>query len=998
MKRTGTPVPVSAGRGADGNLATPPASSVSSQPAPVVSSTSTGKRPYHRKQIPAFKDSRINTSKNQDSHSGLIVYNNHQHETDTDTLSNFCQSMLRVSTVHMLQSSGYDAVQAQPTSVLVDVLSQYMEYLAEAVKEFAEHSGRSQITAFDVLHGFMDVGIDVEELKDWLSENGGVPDKSAEGITSSSGVMANGTGPSNTVTGPGINPAKVLPSWKGVDPGRIIGETVWNGRKRNPQNMDTYEWRQVPDGFIMPETEGEQDIYAYPDEESMDEGEISVPTKHRNTQSTTARRSNWIPESRPKYVPEHLPPFPGTAMAEEEPQDADPLLSFASSPATPYSIPAGAAAGLNAAGEGAGSTQELHNISEELAQTSIDTTENAAKTNDQSGSSIARAGSPHKDTNPYAHVVPFQESTLPFSALYSSVHPKMSKSNQSQQNPHSKDIQKLFSDTMMTILDAPSYSSTMSAGVKKRSRLAHAIATPGEASDTLFSNPQRSGVIDKLLKQSAPPPIMNKFAQTGISLQEIPVTLEKVPNGDFVAKELTTASMSRSASSLIPSSRKGSFSNSPLSTVSYPLKDNNLTSTLLASSSSLASNTSGTSTKATSKGGRKLSAAGTEGSALSSTVGTPVPAYSGAISSTPSRSVDRNILSRLGSNFDPAELLAKHSSQSSTKNLAPAANGLTNGQPAATLKTEGSEAKAQLATTKSSGTKAPVPVPATGHLQKVAAVSATSSVSQQVSSTPVAPVSKPVPAPISFSELADSRAKSQSNSTTGPAASTPTSATAAPKIRFKFSALDAISTDNSSSSLSPTSSTKRDHERSSSVSSNYQHEHHRSSSTTSIGSLGKKNKRSDADRDEEDEVDMDEQIRHKKKKKKKSKNRDRSREDRDRDKDRDRDRDRDRDSDRGSSSSRKHHNHHRHDSHSSSKNGKHSKSSSGWAAPYSYAEVVPPAAEQEEVINCVCAHPTLDDGLFMVACDKCQVWFHGRCVHIYSEAMTPDPWHCPRCI
>ncbi|KAI9203180.1 uncharacterized protein BJ171DRAFT_409058, partial [Polychytrium aggregatum] len=51
---------------------------------------------------------------------------------------------------------------------------------------------------------------------------------------------------------------------------------------------------------------------------------------------------------------------------------------------------------------------------------------------------------------------------------------------------------------------------------------------------------------------------------------------------------------------------------------------------------------------------------------------------------------------------------------------------------------------------------------------------------------------------------------------------------------------------------------------------------------------------------------------------------------------------------------------------------------------------------REDVIRCICTSPTLDDGLFMIACDACGIWFHGRCVGI--EATTGvEEWHCVRC-
>ncbi|KAJ8331837.1 hypothetical protein O5D80_000141 [Batrachochytrium dendrobatidis] len=49
--------------------------------------------------------------------------------------------------------------------------------------------------------------------------------------------------------------------------------------------------------------------------------------------------------------------------------------------------------------------------------------------------------------------------------------------------------------------------------------------------------------------------------------------------------------------------------------------------------------------------------------------------------------------------------------------------------------------------------------------------------------------------------------------------------------------------------------------------------------------------------------------------------------------------------------------------------------------------------DDEEVINCICSIPTIDDGTFMIACDICSHWFHGRCVNVYAEV---SQWRCPR--
>jgi hypothetical protein len=49
-----------------------------------------------------------------------------------------------------------------------------------------------------------------------------------------------------------------------------------------------------------------------------------------------------------------------------------------------------------------------------------------------------------------------------------------------------------------------------------------------------------------------------------------------------------------------------------------------------------------------------------------------------------------------------------------------------------------------------------------------------------------------------------------------------------------------------------------------------------------------------------------------------------------------------------------------------------------------------------EEIRCICENPTVDYGTFMIACDRCGVWFHGSCVGI-AESDQVEEWYCRRC-
>ncbi|KAJ1660207.1 hypothetical protein IWQ61_000823 [Dispira simplex] len=57
----------------------------------------------------------------------------------------------------------------------------------------------------------------------------------------------------------------------------------------------------------------------------------------------------------------------------------------------------------------------------------------------------------------------------------------------------------------------------------------------------------------------------------------------------------------------------------------------------------------------------------------------------------------------------------------------------------------------------------------------------------------------------------------------------------------------------------------------------------------------------------------------------------------------------------------------------------------------------PPAdITAEDITHCVCSTPFLDDSSFMISCDRCRQWFHGRCVQM-PPGSDPESWYCPRC-
>ena len=53
-----------------------------------------------------------------------------------------------------------------------------------------------------------------------------------------------------------------------------------------------------------------------------------------------------------------------------------------------------------------------------------------------------------------------------------------------------------------------------------------------------------------------------------------------------------------------------------------------------------------------------------------------------------------------------------------------------------------------------------------------------------------------------------------------------------------------------------------------------------------------------------------------------------------------------------------------------------------------------------EITHCVCGntHPPDNTYDFMLDCDKCHVWFHGKCVGIMSVEDLPEQYICDRCL
>jgi hypothetical protein len=84
-------------------------------------------------------------------------------------VNNFCSTLLQTSTVQLLQAAGFESSQSSATHVLTNVFEDYICLLASTVSAYSHLSGRTTGNVWDVIDGFEELAIDLNDLKNWLS-------------------------------------------------------------------------------------------------------------------------------------------------------------------------------------------------------------------------------------------------------------------------------------------------------------------------------------------------------------------------------------------------------------------------------------------------------------------------------------------------------------------------------------------------------------------------------------------------------------------------------------------------------------------------------------------------------------------------------------------------------------------------------------------------------------------------------------------------------------
>lgn len=81
----------------------------------------------------------------------------------------YARQIARVAAGQLAEISGFESVQESAVDILGDLLLRYMDEVASGACGYAELAGRSDANVHDVLMSLDNLGVMVEELRDYLS-------------------------------------------------------------------------------------------------------------------------------------------------------------------------------------------------------------------------------------------------------------------------------------------------------------------------------------------------------------------------------------------------------------------------------------------------------------------------------------------------------------------------------------------------------------------------------------------------------------------------------------------------------------------------------------------------------------------------------------------------------------------------------------------------------------------------------------------------------------
>src|SRR5689334_13694453 len=87
-------------------------------------------------------------------------------------MEKFCSEIIRRGAHQVISAAGYDRSSKLSCEVLTDVYKEYLMALGRSAQENANNVGRSLINLNDILQAFDEYKVNVNELKDWVENDG----------------------------------------------------------------------------------------------------------------------------------------------------------------------------------------------------------------------------------------------------------------------------------------------------------------------------------------------------------------------------------------------------------------------------------------------------------------------------------------------------------------------------------------------------------------------------------------------------------------------------------------------------------------------------------------------------------------------------------------------------------------------------------------------------------------------------------------------------------
>lgn len=84
----------------------------------------------------------------------------------------FVGAQLRRLTSRIVHAHQFNKASSNAVDIIVDLLSRYLELLAGTCAQYAQHTGRTGANALDAVVALQELGLDVDELKDWCERDG----------------------------------------------------------------------------------------------------------------------------------------------------------------------------------------------------------------------------------------------------------------------------------------------------------------------------------------------------------------------------------------------------------------------------------------------------------------------------------------------------------------------------------------------------------------------------------------------------------------------------------------------------------------------------------------------------------------------------------------------------------------------------------------------------------------------------------------------------------